>query len=137
MHFEKLHHYDRYKMCRVTDYCHTFTQCATKVVSNSLGLVGFAIGSVNSVLNFSAQLASEVFLGIQVTEQLLSKSFFGLVKMTFELVHADYSLPEWQASCKTDFLCTCITATILLCFCTSIYICSRYILFIYKMIDWY
>ena len=106
MHFEKLHHCDRYKMCRVTDYCHTFTQCTTKVVSNSLGLVEFAIGSVNSVLNFSAQLASEVFLGIQVTEQLLSKSFFGLVKMTFELVHADYSLPEWQASCKTDFLCT-------------------------------
>ena len=32
--------------------------------------------------------------------------FFGLVKMTFELVHANYSLAEWQASCKTDFLCT-------------------------------
>ena len=26
--------------------------------------------------------------------------------MTFELVHTNYSLPEWQASCKTDFLCT-------------------------------
>ena len=31
--------------------------------------------------------------------QLLSKSFFGLG-------HANYRLPEWQASCKTDFLCT-------------------------------
>ena len=59
----------------------------------------FAIGLVNSVLNFSAQLASEVFLGIQITEQLLSKSVFGLV-------HANYSMPEWQTSCKTDFLCT-------------------------------
>ena len=93
-------------MCRLTDCCHTFTQRAKEGVSNSLGLVDFAIGLVNSVLNFSAQLASEVFLGIQITEQLLSKSFFGLVKMTFELVHANYSLPEWQASCKTDFLCT-------------------------------
>ena len=54
----------------------------------------------------SAQVASEVFLGIQITDQLLSKSFFGLVKITFELVHANYRLPEWQASCKTDFLCT-------------------------------
>ena len=72
-------------------------------VSNSPGLVDFAIGLVNSVLSFSAQLASEVFLGIQLTEQLLSKSFFFLVKMTFELVHANY---KWQASCKTDFLCT-------------------------------
>ena len=66
----------------------------------------FAVGLVNSLLNFSAQVASEVFLGIQITDQLLSKSFFGLVKITFELVHANYRLPEWQASCKTDFLCT-------------------------------
>ena len=98
--------YDGYRMCRLTDCCQTFTQHAKEVVSNSLGLVDFAIGLVNSVLNFSAQLASEVFLGIQITEQLLSKSLFGLVKMTFELVHANYSLSEWQASCKTDFLCT-------------------------------
>ena len=86
-------------MCRLTDYCLTFTQCAKEVVSNSPGLVDFAIGLANSLLNFSAQLASEVFLGIQITEQLLSKSFFGLV-------HANYSMPEWQTSCKTDFLCT-------------------------------
>ena len=62
-------------MCRLTDYCHTFTQHAKKVVSNSLGLMDFAIELVNSVLNFSAQLAIEVFLGIQITEQLLSKAF--------------------------------------------------------------
>ena len=77
--------YDRYRKCRLTDYCLTFTQCAKEVVSNSPGLVDFAIGLVNSLLKFSAQVASEVFLGIQITKQLLSKSFFGLVKMTFEL----------------------------------------------------
>ena len=47
-------------MCRLTDYCHTFTQRAKEVVSNSLGLVDFAIGLVNSVLNFSAQLATVI-----------------------------------------------------------------------------
>ena len=98
--------YDGYRMCRLTDCCQTFTQRAKEVVSNSPGLVDFAIGLANSLLNFSAQVASEVFLGIQITDQLLSKSFFGLVKITFELVHANYSLSEWQASCKTDFLCT-------------------------------
>ena len=68
--------YDRYRKCRLTDYCRTFTQRAKEVVSNSPGLVDFAIGLANSLLNVSAQLASEVFLGFQITEQLLSKSFF-------------------------------------------------------------
>ena len=65
-----------YRKCRLTDCCHTFTQHAKEVVSNSPGLVDFAIGLANSLLNFSAQLASEVFLGFQITEQLLSKTFF-------------------------------------------------------------
>ena len=38
-------------------------QHAKKVVSNSPGLVDFAIGLANSVLTFSAQLASEEFMG--------------------------------------------------------------------------
>ena len=42
---------------------HMLCQHAKKVMSNSLGLVDFAIGLGNSVLNFSAHLASEVFLG--------------------------------------------------------------------------
>ena len=42
---------------------HMLCQHAKKVVSNSLGLVDFAIGLGNSVLNCSAHLASEVFLG--------------------------------------------------------------------------
>ena len=32
--------------------------------------------------------------------------FFGLVKMTFGLVHASYSLPEWQAV-KLTFFAPC------------------------------
>ena len=112
-------------MCRLTDCCHTFTQRAKEGVSNSLGLVDFAIGLANSLLNFRAQVASKVFLRIQITEQLLSKSFFGLVKITFELVHANYSLPNGRQAVKLTFFAPCIRATILFCFCTSIYICSR------------
>ena len=56
-------------------------QHAKKVVSSSLGLVDFAIGLVNSVLNFSAQLASEVFLGNsnyrRTVTMLLIKKFLG------------------------------------------------------------
>ena len=56
-------------------------QHAKKVVSSSLGLVDFAIGLMNSVLNFSAQLASEVFLGNsnyrRTVTMLLIKKFLG------------------------------------------------------------
>ena len=38
--------------------------------------------------------------------------FFRLVEMTFGLVHARYNLPEWQASCKTDFLCTLLNVNL-------------------------
>ena len=34
------------------------------------------------------------------------KNFFVLVEMTFGQVVASCSLPKWQLSCKTDFLCT-------------------------------
>ena len=91
--------YDRYRKCRLTDYCRTFTQRAKEVVSNSPGLVDFAIGLANSLLNFSAQLASEVFFVNSNYRTTVIKIFFGSV-------HANYSLPKWQASCKTDFLCT-------------------------------
>ena len=43
------------------------TQCANKVMSDSPGLVNFAIGEVNSVLNLRV---SEVFWEIQITEEL-------------------------------------------------------------------
>ena len=66
----------------------------------------FAIGVVNSVLNLPDWQVK--FLGIQITaEELLSilriKLFFTRVKMTLGLVHANYSLPEWQAVRLTDF----------------------------------
>jgi len=57
------------------------TQSANKVVSDSPGLVDFAIGLVNSVRNLRA---SEVFWEIQITEELQSmlliKNFFWLLK---------------------------------------------------------
>ena len=81
-------------------------QCAKKVVSDSLGLVDFAIGLVNSVLNFPDGHVV-FFCGnsnyrrtvINPAHQL----FFRLVDMTFGLVHAKYSLPEWQAVKLTFF----------------------------------
>jgi len=52
-------------------------------VSDSPGLLDFAIRLVNSVLNLPDW-------GIQITEELLSiwliKNFFGLVEMTFGLI---------------------------------------------------
>ena len=56
-------------------------QRAKRVVSDSPGLVDFAIGRVNSVVNF-ARRASDVFWAIWLTEELwnqfcLSKSVWG------------------------------------------------------------
>ena len=45
-------------------------QHAKKDVSDSLGLVDFAIERVNCVLNLPAAWASEVFWEIQITEEL-------------------------------------------------------------------
>ena len=81
-------------------------QHAKKVVSNNLGPVDFAIRLVNSVLNLpDGQVI--FFLGnsnyrrnvINPAHQI----FFRLVEMTFGLVHASYSLPEWQAVKLTFF----------------------------------
>ena len=50
-------------------------QHAKKVMSNSLGLVDFAIGLVNSVLNFSAQLPNSY-----CNQCCSSKIFWGYLK---------------------------------------------------------
>ena len=50
---------------------------------------------------------------------LLVNKSLGLVEITFGLVNASFSLPEWQ-SCKNDFLCT-LGITI-----TGICICQYY-----------
>ena len=65
------------------------------MVSDSPGLVDFAIGLVNSVLNLpNGQVA--FFLGIQLTEELwtvLIKKFGGLVEMTFGQVKMTFFAP--------------------------------------------
>ena len=80
-------------------------QRAKKVVSDSLELVDFAVRLVNAVFNLPDGQVSDIcilFFGggganyrrtvINPAHQIL----FGLGEMTFELVHAGYSLPEWQ-----------------------------------------
>ena len=56
--------------------------------------------------------ASEVFWGIQITEELLLiKKFLGLVEMTFGRVNASFSLPESQAVKLTFFTPWCILSS--------------------------
>ena len=70
-------------------------------MSDSLGLVDFAIGLVNSGLNLpnsQVKVFGELELQKNCSKSCLSKKFFfGLIKMILGLVHASYSLPEWQA----------------------------------------
>ena len=62
----------------------------------------FTIGLVNSVL--ITHLASEIYYAILITKELLSTLLIiGLVKMTFGLVHANNSLPEWETVKLTFF----------------------------------
>ena len=76
------------------------------MVSDSPELLDFAVGLVNSVLNLPDKQVN--FFGensnyrgnvINPAHQILG----GLVEMTFGLVHASYSLPEWQAVKLTSF----------------------------------
>ena len=83
-------------------------QCAKKVVSDSLGLMDFAIGLVNSVRNLPNRRVT--FLGefkLQKNcNQSCSSYFFRLVEMTFGQVNTRHSLPEWQAVKLTFLICT-------------------------------
>ena len=72
-----------------------------KVVSDSLGLVDFVIGLVNSVFNLPDG-QEWCFLRNwnnrrTVKSILLVKKFLGLVEMTSKLVNASFSLLKWQA----------------------------------------
>ena len=74
-------------------------QRAKKVVSDSPGLVGFAIGLVNSVINLpngQVKFFEESKLQRNSEINLLIKAFLGLVNVSF-------SLPEWQAVKVTFF----------------------------------
>ena len=75
-------------------------------MSDSPGLVGFAIGLVNSVLNLpdgQVKLFEESKLQRNCEINLLIKTFLGLVEMMFGLVNVSFSLPEWQAVNVTFF----------------------------------
>ena len=82
-------------------------QHAKKVVAKSLGLVDFAIGLANLVLNLpNGQV--EVLEEFKLQKNCAINSahqnvFVAIVEMTFGLVHASSSLPEWQALKMTFF----------------------------------
>ena len=84
-------------------------QRAKKVVSNSPGLVDFAIGLVSSVINLpdgQVKFFEEFKLQKNCEINLLIKTFLGLVEMMFGLVNVSFSLPEWQAV-KVTFFAPC------------------------------
>ena len=81
-------------------------ESAKIVMSNSSGLVDFALGLGNSVLNlpngqvnFLRNLKSQK----DCNQSCYSKRVLGLVEMTCGLVNASYSLPERQAVTLTFF----------------------------------
>ena len=65
-------------------------------MSDSRGLVDFAIGQVNFCLE-------EFKLPKNFEINLLIKTFLGLVEMMFWPVNVSFSLPEWQAVKMTFF----------------------------------
>ena len=84
-------------------------QRAKKVVSDSPGLVDFAIGLVNSVINlpdWQVMFFEEFQLQKNCDINLLIKTFLDIVEMMFGLVNVSFSLPEWQAV-KMIFFAPC------------------------------
>ena len=82
-------------------------QRAKKVVSDSPGLVDFAIGLVNSVFNLpdgQVKFFVEFKLQKYCEINLLIKTFLWLVEMMFWPVNVSFSLPEWQAVKITFFV---------------------------------
>ena len=79
------------------------------MVSDSPGLVDFVIGLVISILNLP-NVQMNFFGGNSNHRRTVTNAhqifFFGLVEMTFGLVRASYSLPEWQAV-KLTFFAPC------------------------------
>ena len=81
-------------------------QRAKKVVSDSPGLVDFAIGQVNSVINLpdgQVTFFEEFKLQKNCEINLFIKTLFGLVEMIFGLVNVSFRLPKWQAVKMTFF----------------------------------
>ena len=70
---------------------------SNKLLSNSPGLVNFAIGLVNFVLNlpdWHAKFFEEFKLKKNCEINSAHQNIFGLVEMTFGLAYASFSLPE-------------------------------------------
>ena len=85
---------------------HFVPQLAKKVVSDSPELLDFAVGLVNSVLNLPDKQVNFFGENSNYRGNVINPAhqiFGGLVEMTFGLVHASYSLPEWQAVKLTSF----------------------------------
>ena len=75
-------------------------------MSSSPGLVDFAIGLVNSVINLpdrQVKFFEEFKLQRNCEINLLIKTFLGLVEMMFRLVNVSFSLSKWQAVKVTFF----------------------------------
>ena len=75
-------------------------------MSDSLELVDFAMGLVNSVFNLpdgQVNFFEEFKLQKNCEINLLIKTFWGLVEMIFGLVNVNFSLSEWQAVKMTFF----------------------------------
>ena len=75
-------------------------------MSDSPGLVDFAIGLVNSVINLpDGQMKGFEEFKLQKNCEInrLVTTFLGLVKMMFGLVNVSFSLPQWQAVKMTFF----------------------------------
>ena len=67
-------------------------------MSDSLRLVDFATGLVNSVINLpngEVKFFEEIKLQKNCEINLLIKMFWGLGEMMFGLVNVSFSLPEW------------------------------------------
>ena len=80
------------------------------MVSDSPGLVDFAIGLVNSVFNLpDGQVIYFEEFEKQKNCEINSarEKAFGLVEMTSGVVNVSFSLPEWQAV-KMIFFATCL-----------------------------
>ena len=79
-------------------------------MSDSPGLVDFDFGLVNTVLNLldgQVNFFGKFKLQKDGNQSCQSKRVLGLVEMTCGLVHASYSLPEWQAVKLTFFAPCC------------------------------
>ena len=78
-------------------------------MSDSPGLVDFAIGLVNSVLNLpkrQVKFFEEFKLHKNCVINPAHQNVFGQVEINFGLVHVSYSLPDWQAV-KLTFFAPC------------------------------